>query len=165
MRLNVINDYSYTLETIIQARRNRMGMMSVPIRTNAETRPSRLFSSMGRYIKRSSSVIIRSALMYRPLSFFCTIGGILFSIGIFLGLRYLFFLIAQGSSGHIQSLILCAVLLLSGFQTMLLGLQADVMAANRKLIEDVQYRVRRIESDGMRSAASDGENGSKHETR
>ncbi len=145
MRLNVINDYSYTLETIIQAGRNRIGMTSVPIRTNGETRPSRLFSSMGRYIKRSSSVIIRSFLMYRPLSFFCTIGAVLFLIGVLLGGRYIYFLIAEGSSGHIQSLILCAIFLLSGFQTILLGLQADIIAANRKLIEDVQYRIRRME--------------------
>lgn len=155
MRLNVINDYSYTLETIIQAGRNRIGMTSVPIRTNPETRPSRLFSSMWRYMKRSASVIVRSILMYRPLSFFCAIGGVLFLVGVLLGARYLYYLIAEDSAGHIQSLILCAVFLLSGFQTILLGLQADVIAANRKLIEDVQYRVRRMESADTRLAACD----------
>ena len=91
MRMNVVNEYTYTLETIIQAGRSKMAVASVPIRTNPETRPSRLFSSMWRYMKRSASVIIRSTAMYRPLQFFCTIGAILFVLGLVVGIRFLVF--------------------------------------------------------------------------
>ena len=89
LRLNVVNEYTYTLETIIQAGHNKIAMTSVPIHTNPETRPSRLFSSMWRYMKRSSSVITRSFLMYRPLKFFSTIGIVLLLLGLILGIRFL----------------------------------------------------------------------------
>lgn len=163
LRLNVINSYSYTLETIIQAGRTDLAMASVPIRTNADTRPSRLFSSMGRYIKRSATVIIRSFLMYRPLSFFGMIGAALLAVGLILGVRFLVFLFAEDNTGHVQSLILCAVFLISGFQTILMGLQADIIAANRKLIEDVQYRIRRMENENVRNQACPPEGGEPEE--
>lgn len=146
LRMNVVNEYTYTLETIIQAGHEKLAMTSVPIRTNGETRPSRLFSSMWRYMKRSSTVIIRSFLMYKPLRFFSMLGSIFLLLGAFLGFRYLYFLAMDPGTGHIQSLILCAILIISAFQCFVVGLLADIIAANRKLIQDVQYRVREIDS-------------------
>ncbi|MEA5084314.1 MAG: glycosyltransferase family 2 protein [Lachnospiraceae bacterium] len=145
LRLNVTNSYTYTLETIIQAGHNKIAMTSVPIRTNGETRPSRLFSSMWRYMKRSSSVIVRSFMMYKPLRFFSIIGSILVLLGTLLGIRYLWYLLHDSSAGHVQSLILAAILIIIGVQTVIVGLQADIMASNRKILEDIQYRVRKLE--------------------
>lgn len=143
LRINVINNYTYTLETIIQAGRNRIAITSVPIRTNGELRKSRLFKSMSAYMKRSAGVIIRSFMMYRPLRFFGKIAALFFVIGLAIGIRFL----VVGAEGHIQSLILAAVFLMMGAQTFIMGLQADLIAANRKLLEDVQYRVRKMEVD------------------
>lgn len=145
MRLNVVNEYTYTLETIIQAGHEKLAMTSVPIRTNGETRPSRLFSSMWKYMKRSSTVIIRSFLMYKPLRFFSMLGGLMLLLGTLLGVRFLYFFFTGTGAGHTQSLILAAVLLLAGFQSIVVGLLGDVIAANRKILQDVQYRVRKME--------------------
>ncbi len=146
LRLNVVNEYTYTLETIIQAGWNRTAMTSVPVRTNPELRPSRLFKSMGRYIKRSATVILRAFAMYKPMRFFGMIGGVFFLLGLILGVRFVWIFLATGSgSGHIQSLILCAVLLMIGVQAFLTGVLADIISDNRKLLEDVQYRVRKME--------------------
>ena len=150
LRINVINEYTYTLETIIQAGHDKIAMTSVPIRTNAELRPSRLFSSMWRYMKRSSTVIIRSFMMYRPLRFFMILGELLFLLGFLLGVRYLVYMFAGNSGGHVQSLILAAILILMGVQSMVAGLLSDIIAANRKLLEDVQYRVRKMEINEMK---------------
>jgi len=145
MRMNVINEYTYTLETIVQAGRNRMAVASVPIRTNAELRPSRLFSSMFGYVKKSMITILRAFLMYRPLMFFTIIGGILFLIGFGIGVRFLLYWFGGDADGHVQSLILAATLMLSGVTTIIVGLQADIIAANRKILEDIQYRVKRLD--------------------
>ncbi|MBR7038313.1 MAG: glycosyltransferase family 2 protein [Oscillospiraceae bacterium] len=145
LRLNVVNEYTYTIETIIQAGHNKMAMTSVPIRTNAETRPSRLFSSMWRYMKRSATVITRSFVMYSPLRFFSILGTILMLIGTVLGVRFLIYMGMGDGDGHIQSLILTAILLLGGFQTITIGLLGDTIAANRKIMEDMQYRIRKME--------------------
>ena len=148
MRLNVVNQYTYTLETIVQAGHEKFAMTSVPIRTNAELRESRLFSSMFGYIKKSMVTIIRSFMMYKPLRFFGTIGVILFLIGLILGDRYVVFIIVGAAGGHVQSLILASTLMMMGFMTGIIGLQADVIAANRKILEDIQYHVRKIDYDG-----------------
>lgn len=142
LRLNVVNEYTYTLETIIQAGHDKLAMTSVPIRTNGETRPSRLFSSMWKYMKRSATVIIRSFLMYKPLRFFSMLGGVMLLFGIVLGIRYLYYLALDSATGHIQSLILCAILIIASFQCFVVGLLADIIAANRKILQDIQYRVR-----------------------
>ena len=140
-----MNEYTYTLETIIQAGNNKTAMTSVPIRTNPETRPSRLFSSMWRYMKRSSTVITRSFVMYKPLKFFMTIGALLLLFGAILGIRFLVLMGMGDGDGHVQSLILTAILIMMGFQTITIGLLGDTISANRKLLEDVQYRVRKME--------------------
>ncbi|MCQ2468201.1 MAG: glycosyltransferase family 2 protein [Ruminococcus sp.] len=162
LRLNVVNEYTYTLETIIQAGNSKTAMSSVPIRTNPETRPSRLFSSMWRYMKRSATVITRSFIMYKPLAFFLSIGFLLMFFGIVLGIRFLVYMGMGDGSGHIQSLILTAILLMMGFQTITIGLLGDTIAANRKLLEDVQYRVRKMEC-GKSDEESKKLSGDKHE--
>lgn len=145
MRMNVVNQYTYTLETIIQAGHDKIPMESVPIRTNPELRKSRLFHSMFGYVKKSMVTIIRSFMMYKPLKFFGSIGMILFLIGLVLGVRYLVFFFTGGAAGHIQSLILASTLMMLGCMTGIIGLQADIIAANRKILEDVQFHVRKLD--------------------
>lgn len=145
MRLNVTNEYTYTLETIVQAGREKIAMESVPIRTNGELRPSRLFNSMMGYVKKSMVTIIRAFMMYKPLKFFTIVGLIPFLIGAGLGVRYLVFLCMGQAGGHVQSLILASILIMMGFMTIIIGLQADIIAANRKLLEDIQTRIRKID--------------------
>ena len=147
MRLNVTNEYTYTLETIIQAGWSRMAMESVPVRTNPELRKSRLFSSMSGYVKRSSVTIARAFMMYKPLTSFTIIGWIFFAVGLILGIRFLVFFVNGAGRGHVQSLILASTLLMMGFMTWVIGLLADVVASNRKLLEDIQYHVRKLDYD------------------
>jgi len=155
MRINVINDYTYTLETIVQAGQNRIPIMSVPIRTNPELRKSRLFHSIWGYVKKSILTIIRAVLMYKPLQFFTTVGFIPLLVGIALGIRFLIFYFNGGGAGHTQSLILATTLIIMGFMTIVIGLQADIIAANRKILEDVQYHVRKIEYDNQSKKEED----------
>lgn len=143
LRLNVINDYTYTLETIVQAGRNKMAVMSVPIRTNPELRESRLFKSMFGYIKKSILTIVRAYVMYKPLTFFTVVGTIPFALGLALGIRFMYFFFNGSASGHVQSLILASTLLMMGFMTYIIGMQADIIAANRKILEDIQYHVKK----------------------
>lgn len=146
MKINVVNEYTYTLETIIQAGREKIAMTSVPVRTNEELRESRLFHSMFGYVRKSMGTILRAFIMYKPLRFFTIAGAIPLLAGVFLGIRYLVFYFGDiGGAGHIQSLILAAIFLLIGWQTIIIGLQADIIAANRKLLQDIQYRVKEIE--------------------
>lgn len=150
LHINVVNEYTYTLETIVQAGRNKMAIISVPIRTNAELRPSRLFHSMFGYIKKSMLTIIRAYLMYKPLRFFTFMGLIPFIIGLVLGTRYIVLICMGLAGGHIQSLILASTLMLLGAMCWMIGIQADLIASNRKILEEIQYRVRRkdVENGG-----------------
>lgn len=145
LRLNVTNEYTYTLETIVQAGREKISMTSVPIRTNGELRPSRLFSSMFGYVKKSMVTIVRAYIMYKPLWFFTILGLIPFLIGSGLGVRYLIYMLVGNSGGHIQSLILASILIIMGTMIMVIGLLADLIAKNRKILEDVQYQVRKLQ--------------------
>ena len=145
MRINVINDYTYTLETIVQSGREKMAVMSVPIRTNPELRESRLFHSMWGYIKKSMLTIVRTYLMYRPLYFFFMLGSILALAGVGFFVRYFVFFCSGEGGGHLQSLILASTLLSVGFQTIVVGLLGDVISANRKILQDVQYHVRKMD--------------------
>jgi glycosyltransferase involved in cell wall biosynthesis len=140
-RLVVFNDYTYTLETIIQAGQKNMAIASVPIRVNEDLRPSRLVRSIPSYIKRSIFTIVRIFVIYRPFRFFGAIGGILFGTGFLIGLRFLWKYLGGAGEGHVQSLILAALLLGMGFQTILVAFLADLLAANRKLMEEVRYRL------------------------
>lgn len=145
MRINVINDYTYTLETIVQSGREKMAVISVPIRTNPELRESRLFHSMWGYIKKSMLTIVRTYLMYRPLYFFFMLGSILALVGVGFFVRYFVFFCSGEGGGHLQSLILASTLLIVGFQTIVVGLLGDVISANRKILQDVQYHVRKMD--------------------
>ena len=149
MHMNVVNEYTYTLETIVQAGRNKMAITSVPIRTNPELRSSRLFKSMAGYIKRSMLTILRAYMMYKPLKTFTYFAVPPIVVGLMIGFRFLFFIAAGRSGGHVQSLILACTLIIMGFLTFMIGLVADVIAANRKLLQDIQYHARRAEYDAV----------------
>jgi glycosyltransferase involved in cell wall biosynthesis len=146
LRMTIISDFSYTLESIIQAGKKRMAIAHVEVGTNARTRPSRLFDSIWGYLKASSATIVRIYAMYEPLKVFSYIGGGLFLLGFAVSLRFLYFyLFVNRGTGNVQSLILSAVLMIVGFQVALIGLLADVISGTRKLLEDVLYRVRSME--------------------
>lgn len=145
MHLNVVNDYTYTLETIVQAGREKLAITSVPIRTNAELRPSRLFKSIWGYVKKSIVTILRAYMMYKPLKCFTYLAIVPLVLGMAIGCRFLFYMAMGNSSGHIQSLILGCTLIIIGFLTFMIGLVADVIAANRRVLQDTQYHVRRTE--------------------
>ncbi|GHS95117.1 glycosyl transferase [Synergistales bacterium] len=145
MRINVISEYTYTLETIIQAGRRHMAIISVPIRTNAPMRESRLFKSMWQYIKRSMLTIIRVFTMYKPMTLFMITGVLFFAAGFLIGLRYLLYLFfAESPGAHVQSLLLSVAFMLIGVQTVTMAMLADLISANRKILEDVQYRVKKM---------------------
>ena len=146
LRLNVFNEYTYTLETIIQAGQKNMSIISVPVHVNDDLRPSRLLRSVPQYIRKSILTIIRIFVVYKPFRFFMTIGLALFASGFVIGLRFLFYFFREGGEGHVQSLILASILLGIGFQTVLVAFLADLQAVNRRLMEDIQYRIRKMES-------------------
>jgi glycosyltransferase involved in cell wall biosynthesis len=141
----VLSKYSYTLETLIQAGSQHMAVSYVPIRTNPQTRPSRLMRNIPHYLLNSSMTIFRSYLMYQPLKVFSILGSILILIGLAIGIRFLYFYIGGQGSGHIQSLILTAVMMIIGFQVLVIGLLAELIGFNRRILEDVLYRLRKIE--------------------
>ena len=145
LRMTIVSEFTYTLESIIQAGKRRMAIGHVPIRSNPRTRSSRLFSSVGTYIKASAATIIRIYAMYEPLKVFGLIGLVVFGGGLAVSLRFVYFYFVGEGLGHVQSLIFAAVLLIVGFQIALIGLVADVISGNRKLLEDLLYRVRRME--------------------
>ena len=147
LRTLVLSEYSYTLETLIQAGSHRMAVEYVPVRTNPQTRPSRLIQSLPQYLANSTSTILRVYTMYRPLRVFSGLGLVFILLGLGLGGRFLYFYLIGDGAGHIQSLILSAVLLIVGFQVLLIGLLADLIGFNRKILEEALYRIRRIELD------------------
>jgi glycosyltransferase involved in cell wall biosynthesis len=146
LRLNIVSEFTYTLETIIQAGKKKMAIAHLPIEAQ-ETRPSRLFTSTWDYVKRSGATILRIYAMYEPFKVFILLGSALFFAGVALGLRYAYFWWLGDIRGHIQSAILSVLLLILGFQTLQWGIMADLIASNRKLLEDLLYRVRRAELD------------------
>ncbi len=149
MHINVVNDYTYTLETIVQAGRERMAITSVPIRTNGELRPSRLFNSIWGYVKKSMLTILRAYMMYKPLKCFTYLSAMPIAIGLLIGFRFLYFMAVGRAGGHVQSLILGCTLIIMGFLTFMMGLMADVIAANRKILQDTQYHARRAEYEAI----------------
>lgn len=145
MRLNVFNAYTYTLETIIQAGLSNLTVVSVPIRTNPDLRPSRLVRSIPNYVRRSLVTILRVFMIYRPLALFFWSGGLLSLIGVVAGIRFLAHYLAGDGAGHIQSLILTALCLILGGLLFMMGLIAELISANRKLLERVHLRLQHIE--------------------
>ncbi len=147
MQINVFNPFTYTLETIIQAGQRNLHVASVPITTNPPTRPSRLYRGIGSYVRKSAATIFRMYVVYRPLKTFFAIGAVLFSIGVALGLRFIYFYANGVGGGHVQSLILAAVFLIIGFQTLLIALLADLISVNRRINEEILTRLRRLKSE------------------
>ena len=145
LKLNVFTRFTYTLETIIQAGKKHIAIGHVPVPTNPDTRPSRLFQSIGMYLRRSGSTLVRIYSLYEPLRVFWGLGMLAILGGSAIGARFLVQYLSGEGAGHIQSLILAAVLLIVGFQTMLIGLVADLIGGNRSLLEDTLFRVRELE--------------------
>jgi hypothetical protein len=147
MRMTVFNSHTYTLETIIQAGRKNMAMLSVPVRTNPDLRPSRLVRSIPGYVLRSTSTIVRIFMTYRPFRFFAIPGVVLILLGLAPSLRFVYFYAVGRGEGHIQSLMFAVLLLGLGSVLVVVGLLADLIGVNRMLLEDVRFRLRRMELD------------------
>lgn len=145
LQLNVISDFTYTVETIISAGKKNLAIAHVPVRTNKQTRDSRLFPNIRTYLQRTLITIIKVYSMYKPLKVFTIAGGATFITGFAIGCRYLFFFIQGRTEGHIQSLILSAILLIVGFQIIMMGIAAELISVNRQLLEDIQVRIKKGE--------------------
>ena len=145
LRTIVVSEYSYTLETLIKAGVHHTRVVFIPVRTNPKTRPSHLMRSTGDYLVNSGVTILRAFTMYRPLRVFTTFSLVFLLCGAILAGRFLYFYLQNNGSGHVQSLILAAVLLIVGFQTFLIGLVADLISFNRKILEEMLYRIRKGE--------------------
>ncbi len=148
LQLNVFSRYTYTLETIIQAGQKGIPITWVPIRTNADLRPSRLVKGIADYVRRSVFTILRIFLLYRPLRSFFWVGSAFITPGFLLLVRWLVFYLQGSTRVRAPSLILAAILILIGFETWILGFVADLLAANRRLLEENQLRLRRLELGG-----------------
>ena len=146
MSINVFDNYTYTIETVIQSKTKGLHIQSVPIRVNSCFRKSRLVKNMFTYIQKNSFTILRMFIIYRPFRFFAIIGGIILFSGLFLMGRFLLYYFLGSGNGHIQSLIISSILLITGFQTCVFGVLADLLAINRKLIEDIQIRTKKLEN-------------------
>lgn len=146
MMMNVFDNYTYTIETIMQSKAKGLTIESVPIRVNDGYRKSRLVKNMFDYIQKAAFTILRMFIIYRPFRFFAIIGSLLFFIGMFIWLRFFWFYFHGLGNGNIQSLIFSTILVTIGFQTVIMGLIADLLGINRKLIEDVQVRIKKLES-------------------
>ena len=147
MQINVVSDFTYTLETIISAGRKNLAIAHTPIKTNPKLRESRLFPNIQTYITRSIVTILKIYSMHKPLRVFTIAGGISFASGFLIGCRYLFYFFMGQTAGHIQSLILSSILLIVGFQVFMMGIAAELISINRQLLEDIQLRIKKIELD------------------
>ena len=147
MQMNIVSAFSYTIETVIQAGKKNLAVANVPVGTNPKTRESRLFQSIPKFLEHSLTTMIRTYAMYKPLRLFFYIGCLCVFGGLIPSIRFLFYYLIGEGSGHIQSLILAAILFIIGFQVFMIGLVADVISFNRKLIEETLLRVKRIEFD------------------
>ena len=143
LQMNVISDFTYTIETIISAGKKNIAIEHTPVRTNKKLRESRLFPSIQVYLRRSLVTMLKVYSMYRPLKIFTIAGGTTFLIGFIIGCRYLFFFFQGQTEGHIQSLILSAIMLIVGFQIIMMGIAAELIAVNRQLLEDIQLRIKK----------------------
>jgi len=133
---------TYTLETIIQAKAKKLEIKCVPVNVNPEMRKSRLFKNMFEYVRRSMFTMLRMFIIYRPFRFFAILAGIFLVIGALIGLRFLWFYIKGSGTGHIQSLILSAILVITGVQIGVIAVVSELLAINRKLLEDIQKRIK-----------------------
>ena len=155
LKLNVVSDFSYTIETIIQGAQKGLKIVSVPIRTNPVQRKSRLFRGISDYVRRQMTTVIRIYAMYQPLRVFMSLAALFGLPGLVLEIRFLYYFLSGRGGGHVQSVVLGGALLILAFICMIAGILADLIADNRRLLEDALYRVRRMEA-GERSAGRDG---------
>ncbi len=155
MRLNVFNTYTYTLETLIQAGHSNIRVTSVPVRTNPDLRPSRLVRSIGRYVWRSASTIVRVFATYRPLTFFWLTAAFFGLAGLGFGSWYLYHKAIGFGAGHVQSAILAASCVTIALVLFMSGFIADLVAVNRRLLQDVEWRLKRMEHRSGGSAVID----------
>ena len=145
LQMNVISVFTYTVETIISAGKKNIAIAHTPIRTNKKLRDSRLFSSIQVYLRRTLVTMLKVYSMYQPLKLFTIAGGTTFLIGFVVGCRYLFFFFQGQTEGHIQSLIFSAIMLIVGFQIIMMGISAELISVNRQLLEDIQLRIKKKE--------------------
>jgi glycosyltransferase involved in cell wall biosynthesis len=145
MRLHVFSAYTYTLETIIQAATQGILIKTVPIRVNPQLRPSRLVKSIFSYMRKSALTLIRISITYRAFEFFCVPGIIMLTAGILLGVRFLLFYFNGFGQGHLQSTVLCGILIVAGCSFILAGLITDLIAVNRKLLQRIDRRLFQLE--------------------
>lgn len=150
LRLNVVNDYTYTLETIVQAGREKIPIVSVPIETNEALRPSRLARTMFAYVRTSMLTILRAYLVYKPLKAFLFLSLFPTVPGIIIWIRFLYYFFTAGGAGHIQSLIFACTMIIIGFVCVMIGILGDTICANRKILQDVQYHTRKQYYDGVK---------------
>ena len=148
LKINVVSSFSYTIETLIQAGYERMAVASVPVAVNPQTRESRLFRSLPRFLLESLATMIRTYTMYKPLRVFTALGLSLVLLGVLPVLRFLFYYLQGEGGGKIQSLLLGGVLLIFGFMSLLVGVIADLISVNRRLLEILLQKVRRLEPPG-----------------
>ena len=149
LRMTLVSDFSYTLESIIQAGKNRMAIGHVEVATNPHTRPSRLFDSIAGYIKRSGATIVRIYTMHEPLKVFTYIGSTMFIAGFGLALRIVYYYFEGQANEHVAGAVAAAIVMILGFQVVLIGLVADAISGTRKLAEDALYRLRKMELDQL----------------
>lgn len=149
--LNVFGEYTYTIETIMQAGKNGMRIVSVPIRVNPDLRPSRLVKSNLSYVRRSLVTIVRILVIYKPWPFFVWPGLVLACAGFLLYLRYLYFFFEGSGVGHMQSVLVASVMILAGFGFMGMGGLAEIISINRRLLESIQTQLREIEDRTVQS--------------
>ncbi len=142
LQLNVFDNYTYTLETIIQARAKGLQLVCVPISVNPDLRESKLVKNMFDYIRRSVFTMLRMFIIYRPFRFFSILAGLFLFIGMLIGARFLWYYMSGSGTGHIQSLILSAILIITGVQVGVIGVLSELLAINRKLLEDIQRRLK-----------------------
>lgn len=142
LQLNVFDNYTYTLETIIQAKAKKLEIKCVPVNVNPEMRKSRLFKNMFEYVRRSMFTMLRMFIIYRPFRFFAILASVFLLAGGLIGLRFLWFYLNGSGTGHIQSLILSAILVITGVQIGVIAIVSELLAINRKLLEDIQKRIK-----------------------
>ena len=145
IKINVFDNYTYTMETLLQANAKGLKVVSVPIRVNEQLRESKLVKNIFDYIFKSMKTTIRMFIVYRPFRFFITIAGMLAFLGVIIALRFLYYFIFGNGNGHIQSLILVAILLISAVQMTIIAIIGDLLSINRKIMEDVQTRLKNFE--------------------
>lgn len=142
LQINIFDNYTYTLETIIQARAKGLQLVCVPVNVNPDLRESKLVKNMFDYIRRSVFTMLRMFIIYRPFRFFAILASLFFTIGFLVGLRFLYFYLFSNGAGHIQSLILAAILIITSVQIGVIAILSELFCINRKLLEDIQRRIK-----------------------